>query len=260
MRIIFVRHAEPDYDVDGLTEKGWREARLLADRARNWRADEFYSSPMGRAKDTGKLICEAAGRSPVVLDWLEEFNFVVDDYENPGGKKLCRDFSPEYLSANPLLFDLDRWGDAEIMKSGNIRKEYDRVCGEFDRLLERYGYKRNGLCYDSPKEHISTSEFMKYDGNTLEHYKNDKSDGTTLVFFCHLGIMSLLIAHLINASPCAIWHGFFMPTSSVTVVTSEERVPGKAYFRCQLVGCTAHLKAGNEPVSYYGSFATPFMQ
>lgn len=26
MRIIFVRHAEPDYANDTLTEKGWREA------------------------------------------------------------------------------------------------------------------------------------------------------------------------------------------------------------------------------------------
>lgn len=259
MKIIFIRHAEPDYNVDGLTEKGWREARLLAERARKWKVDGFYSSPMGRARDTGKLICEAAGQPPTVLDWLQEFNFVVDDYENAGGKRLCRDFAPEYLSDNALLFDPVRWGDADIMKSGDIRREYDRVCGEFDRLLENYGYKRSGGCYDSPKEHISTSSYMKYDGNTLEDYKNDRSDGTTLVFFCHLGIMSMLIAHLINASPCTIWHGFFMPTSSVTVVASEERDPGKAYFRCQLVGCTSHLRVGGEPVSYYGSFATPFM-
>ena len=32
MRIIFVRHAEPDYANDTLTEKGWREAALLAER------------------------------------------------------------------------------------------------------------------------------------------------------------------------------------------------------------------------------------
>lgn len=259
MRIIFVRHAEPDYDTDSLTEKGKREARLLFERARKWRVDEFYSSPMGRARETGRRICEAARRKPVILDWLEEFNFTVDDYENPGGRILCRDFVPGYLNGNPLLFDLDRWGEAGIMKSGGIREEYDRVCEAFDRLLERYGYKRNGYCYDSPPGHISSSGFMEYDGKTLEHYKEDKSDDTTLVFFCHLGIMSLLIAHLINASPCTIWHGFFMPTSSVTVVAAEERVPGKAYFRCQLVGCTAHLRAGGEPVSYYGSFATPFM-
>ena len=26
MRLIFIRHAEPDYSIDSLTEKGWREA------------------------------------------------------------------------------------------------------------------------------------------------------------------------------------------------------------------------------------------
>ncbi len=259
MKIVFIRHAEPDYSVDGLTEKGWREAALLAERVRKWKVDEFYSSPMGRVRDTGKQTYEATGRQPVVLDWLEEFNYVVEDYEKPGNKRLCRDFSPEYLNANPQLFDLKGWGDAEIMRSGDIQKEHDRVCWEFDRLLEKYGYRRNGYCYDSPAEHASSSDYMKYDGNTLRDYENDKSDSTTLVFFCHLGIMSLLAAHLINASPCTVWHGFFMPPSSVTVLASEERVPGKAYFRCQLMGCTAHLKAGNEPVSYYGSFATPFM-
>ena len=25
MRLIFIRHAEPDYSIDSLTEKGWRE-------------------------------------------------------------------------------------------------------------------------------------------------------------------------------------------------------------------------------------------
>ena len=28
MRLIFIRHAEPDYEHDSLTEKGWREAKL----------------------------------------------------------------------------------------------------------------------------------------------------------------------------------------------------------------------------------------
>jgi len=32
MRIIFVRHGDPDYANDTLTEKGWREAALLAER------------------------------------------------------------------------------------------------------------------------------------------------------------------------------------------------------------------------------------
>ena len=29
MKIIFIRHGEPNYEIDSLTEKGWREAELL---------------------------------------------------------------------------------------------------------------------------------------------------------------------------------------------------------------------------------------
>ena len=32
MRIMIVRHGEPDYDRDSLTEKGWREAEYLSER------------------------------------------------------------------------------------------------------------------------------------------------------------------------------------------------------------------------------------
>ena len=32
MKLLFVRHGEPDYTIDSLTEKGWKEAELLAER------------------------------------------------------------------------------------------------------------------------------------------------------------------------------------------------------------------------------------
>ena len=32
MRFLIIRHGDPDYEKDSLTEKGWREAALLADR------------------------------------------------------------------------------------------------------------------------------------------------------------------------------------------------------------------------------------
>ena len=31
MRIIIVRHGDPDYSIDSLTETGWKEAKILAD-------------------------------------------------------------------------------------------------------------------------------------------------------------------------------------------------------------------------------------
>lgn len=51
MRIIFIRHGDPDYVNDSLTEKGIREAELLAKRVAKWdNITQFYCSPLGRAK------------------------------------------------------------------------------------------------------------------------------------------------------------------------------------------------------------------
>ena len=42
MRLIIIRHGDPDYAIDSLTEKGWKEAALLAKRTANWHVDHIY--------------------------------------------------------------------------------------------------------------------------------------------------------------------------------------------------------------------------
>ena len=45
MRILLIRHGDPDYVNDTLTEKGRREAALLAKRAVSMNMGECYKSP-----------------------------------------------------------------------------------------------------------------------------------------------------------------------------------------------------------------------
>ena len=53
MRLIFIRHAEPDYEHNCLTEKGLREAEILSRRTASWTGiREVYVSPLLRAKMT----------------------------------------------------------------------------------------------------------------------------------------------------------------------------------------------------------------
>ena len=52
MKILIIRHGEPDYSIDSLTEKGWREAELLSRRLAPLGIRDFYVSPLGRAQDT----------------------------------------------------------------------------------------------------------------------------------------------------------------------------------------------------------------
>ena len=50
MKILLIRHGDPDYEHDTLTEQGWVEAELLARRLQSAAIDDFYLSPLGRRR------------------------------------------------------------------------------------------------------------------------------------------------------------------------------------------------------------------
>ncbi len=50
MKLLIVRHGDPDYEHDTLTEKGWREAEYLSEELAKIDANAYYVSPLGRAK------------------------------------------------------------------------------------------------------------------------------------------------------------------------------------------------------------------
>ena len=52
MKILIIRHGDPNYEIDGLTEKGKREAEFLSERISKLDVRKFYVSPLGRAKAT----------------------------------------------------------------------------------------------------------------------------------------------------------------------------------------------------------------
>ena len=62
----------------------------------------------------------------------------------------------------------------------------------------------------------------------------------------------------LDIAPPQLWDGFFLSPASVTVLNSEERVPGIAAFRCQCMGDTSHLREAGLPVSRSGAFGDVF--
>lgn len=96
MRILLIRHGEPDYAHDSLTEKGFREARLLSDRLVKESIDDFYVSPLGRAQDTIRPTLERLGRTAETLPWLAEFRGYV---YGPEGKRIAWNLAPHYWTA-----------------------------------------------------------------------------------------------------------------------------------------------------------------
>lgn len=237
MKIIFIRHGDPDYVNDTLTEKGKREAAILADRVKNWDVKEFYVSPLGRARDTAAYSLEKVNRQGIVYDWLQEFYYPVQD-PLTGKERIAWDFMPDYWTEQPMLYDKDQWIETPVMKSGErLQRAYRDVCAGIDGIMAEHGYER----------------YHNY-------YKAVKPNTDTLVFFCHLGVSFVMMSHILGISAPVLWQQFFIAPTSVTVLCSEERVPGKAAFRVKTVGDTAHLQAAGEPASDSGFFQEIFMK
>ncbi|MBR3142744.1 MAG: histidine phosphatase family protein [Clostridiales bacterium] len=235
MKLIFIRHGDPDYEKDSLTEKGWHEAEVLAGRVAKWDIKQIYCSPLGRAQDTCSVSLKKTGRDAITCDWLKEFYYRIWD-EKEGEWTIAWDFYPRDFNHRDDLHDKDLWFETEIMKSGDIKEHALEVFAGIDGLLEKHGYKRNDRGF--------------YD--VIEH--NDDN----IVFFCHFGVTALIMSHLIGAAAPVIWQGMMMAPTSVTVMGSEERIPGEASFRVQTFADSRHLLEAGEPISQSGYFTEIF--
>lgn len=75
MRLIFVRHGEPNYENDTLTENGNDQAKKTAERLKNEGISAIYSSPMGRAYETAYYTADIYGLDITKLDFMHEINW-----------------------------------------------------------------------------------------------------------------------------------------------------------------------------------------
>lgn len=70
--IYYVRHGEPDYSSDTLTELGHKQAEKTAQVLKKIEFDKVFSSSLGRAVETAKHTTEKTGNKIFQIDWIRE--------------------------------------------------------------------------------------------------------------------------------------------------------------------------------------------
>lgn len=231
MKIVIIRHGDPNYALDSLTKKGKREATLLAERIKKLNPDFIYCSPLGRAKKTAKFATKLIDRKIVTLPWLREFEGRIT--EN-GINDVCWDRLPENWTSFPGFYT-DEWAEQSMMRNTNVREEYEKVCKGVDELLFSHGYKHNGRMFEVIN-----------------------SNHDTVVLFCHFAVECVILSHIISVSPMPLWHNFAALPTSVTTLVTEERRKGKATFRILSFGDISHLYKGDEESSFACRFCECF--
>ena len=250
MRILMIRHGDPDYEHDSLTEVGKKEAALLAEISEDLHMGDCCVSPLGRAQETASYSLKRLNRSAKTLDWLREFPAKLDingleelqkaypDTKIKDGLYIPRivwDMVPSYYLTHPEYTDRNAWRESAVAKNSDIVPLYDKVTASLDELLSGYGYVRDGMLY-----------------------RVERAGTDTITFFCHFGLSCVLLSHLMNVSPFSLWHGTVLAPTSVTEVITEEREQGISMFRAQRIGDVHHLLAGGRKPSFSARFCETY--
>ncbi|MDD6102718.1 MAG: histidine phosphatase family protein [Clostridiales bacterium] len=228
MKLILIRHGEPNYETDSLTPKGEAEAALLQERLRNIDVKKYYCSPLGRAKKTAEIALAGTGITPEILPWIREFNGHCNDPRD-GHYRHCWDLLPKDWTSYPEMYDKDKWSTSPLYENTDVDYEYGIVKAGIDNFLKEYGYIHTG-----------------------NYFTIEKSNDDTIVIFCHMAVSLLIIGYLTGIAAPLMWHGFFAAPTTFFEIQTEERADNIAYFRVRAMGDYSHLYKGGEPVSDSG--------
>lgn len=238
MRILIVRHGDPDYANDTLTEKGHREAQLLAKKLGKEKIDYIYCSPLGRAQHTCEYTAKALGMEDKVITvpLFREFN-CEKSVVLPSGveRHLLWDMLPEFWTKEKGMYDSEKWWEHPAFNHGEMPAYYREVVACLDEIIARHGYKREGNAY-----------------------KVERENTDTIAIFCHFGLEMMLLSRLCDISPVLLTHHFIALPTSLTTLYTEERREGMATFRCCGFGDVGHLYVGEEEPSFSGRFCEVF--
>lgn len=150
MLLFYVRHGDPIYNPDSLTELGHKQAQALVARMKVCNPSKIFVSSSNRARQTAQPTADALGIEPIILDWANEKYAYADlSVSKPEGK---RGWMGEDKELMPFLVSeelraLDReWHTHPILRERGVVGTA-RIAKETDAWLESLGYKREGNGY-----------------------------------------------------------------------------------------------------------------
>lgn len=211
MVLYIIRHGNPDYENDTLTEFGWQEAEILGERMAKEAPDLIFTSPKGRAIATAVPTCRRMGKESVVEPWMVERNEYMYPIEDA-----LRDTAGFTYTLKDGVTELNDYSSDE--ERAKCLKE---LVESSDAFLEKLGYRREGGLY-----RIVEPNDMK------------------VACYCHGGFGTAWISHLLGMMPSSGALRLGMDTTSITKFEFKEspRLPGYAYPVMTVFNDVYHLR------------------
>jgi len=218
LRIIFVRHGEPDYANDCLTPEGHKQAAAAAERLSVEGVREIYAAPSGRAQQTAACTARRLGLEVATLSFMGEISW--------GGPGIPADGRPWTLGYRMLQegFDFNAvdWRRHPYFAENTVTRYYSTVTDKFDEFLREKGYRHEGrrfLCRGGGDE--------------------------TLALFSHGGSAGFLMAHLLALPYPYVASVLPCDFASITTISFPVTEGEWVFPRVELFNDCGHIRRAN---------------
>ena len=147
MLLFYVRHGDPIYNPDSLTELGKKQAEALVKRMKECNPDKIYASSSNRAIMTAEPTAKYLNKEIEILDWCNESyagqEFVVETEE--GKRKWCfQDNGMRQIFASNEIRSLDKkWYEYPKFSDLKFKAGVERVQSEVDKFMLSLGYEHD---------------------------------------------------------------------------------------------------------------------
>ena len=147
MLLFYVRHGDPIYNPDSLTELGKKQAEALVKRMKECNPDKIYASSSNRAIMTAEPTAKFLNKEMEILDWCNE-NYAYKEFsieiEN-GKRKWCfSDNGMKQIFASNEIRSLDKkWYEYPKFADLKFKSGVERVQSEVDKFMLSLGYKHD---------------------------------------------------------------------------------------------------------------------
>ncbi len=236
MIIYYIRHGDPCYDPDSLTELGIKQAAALSKRLIDSSIDDIYSSSSTRAIQTAMPTAKLYNKEIIQLEWAHEsiaWDFFAKPVNGKGKTWIFR--IPKYVEmfAKDEVYALrNNWYEYNELDDENFKKGVKFYQEKVYDFLETLGYKYN-------------KEKHGYE----QVFENNKK----IALFAHQGFFIAFLSTVLDIPYPLISLHFDMQHSGMTIIDFQN-LNGTIYPKVLQLSNDSHLYKENMATTYNHKF------